>query len=78
MKVNPPTLVLKPLAALMLVTFEKPKKAVPVGTVAGFQLAAALNEVEPGLASQVASCAMEWPLKTRLASRLATAMAVLV
>ena len=33
------------------------KKAVPVGTVAGLQLAAVLKSPEPGLASQVASCA---------------------
>ncbi|OKO84728.1 hypothetical protein AC629_20685 [Bradyrhizobium sp. NAS80.1] len=40
-----------------LVVLDVPKKAVPVGTVAGLQLAAALKSAEPGLASQVASCA---------------------
>src|SRR5258708_32827327 len=33
------------------------KNAVPVGTVAGVQLAAVLKFPEPGLTSQVASCA---------------------
>ena len=36
-----------------------PKKAVPVGTVAGVQLAPVLKSPEPGLASQVASCAWD-------------------
>ena len=41
-----------------LVVLDVPKEAVPVGTVvAGLQLAAVLKSPEPGLASQVASCA---------------------
>src|SRR6516165_9183855 len=39
------------------VVFDGPKNAVPVGTVAGVQLAAVLKFPEPGLTSQVASCA---------------------
>jgi hypothetical protein len=39
------------------VVFDAPKNAVPVGTVAGVQLAAVLKSPELGLASQVASCA---------------------
>ena len=39
------------------VVLERPKLAVAVGTVAGFQLAAVLKSPEPGLASQVAFCA---------------------
>ena len=40
-----------------LVRLDVPKKAVPVGTVAGVQLVAALKLPEPGLDSQVAFCA---------------------
>ena len=39
------------------VVFDAPKIAVPVGTTAGFQLVAVLKVPEPGLSSQVASCA---------------------
>jgi len=39
------------------VVFEKPKKAVPVGTVAGVQLVAVLKSPEPGLVSHEAFCA---------------------
>ena len=39
------------------VALEKPKVAVPIGTAAGFQFAAVLKTPEPGLTSQVASCA---------------------
>ena len=37
--------------------FDAPKIAVLVGTTAGFQLVAVLKVREPGLSSQVASCA---------------------
>ena len=39
------------------VVFDAPKIAVLVGTTAGFQLVAVLKLPEPGLSSQVASCA---------------------
>ena len=39
------------------VVFDAPKIAVLVGTTAGFQLVAVLKVREPGLSSQVASCA---------------------
>ena len=39
------------------VVFDAPKNAVLVGTTAGFQLVAVLKVFEPGLSSQVASCA---------------------
>ena len=39
------------------VVFDAPKIAVLVGTAAGFQLVAVLKLPEPGLSSQVASCA---------------------
>jgi hypothetical protein len=39
------------------VVFDAPKNAVLVGTTAGFQLLAVLKLPEPGLSSQVASCA---------------------
>jgi len=52
---NPPTVVLAENDRL--VTFDAPKDAVPVGTTAGFQLVAVLKVLEPGLSSQVASCA---------------------
>src|SRR5258708_7382081 len=55
LKVQPPIAVLaendRP------VVLERPKDAVPAGTVAGVQLAAVLKLPEPGAASQVASCA---------------------
>ncbi len=46
-----------PFANAIKVVFDGPKNAVPVGTVAGVQLAAVLKFPEPGLTSQVASCA---------------------
>ena len=56
MKVKPPTRVV-PAENDSAVVLDTPKKAVPVGTVAGVQLAAVLKSPEPGLSSQVASCA---------------------
>jgi hypothetical protein len=44
-----------------VVVFDAPKDAVPVGTVAGAQLAAELKIPDPGLRSQVASCARAIP-----------------
>jgi len=41
----------------MKVVFDASKIAVLVGTTAGFQLVAVLKLPEPGLSSQVASCA---------------------
>src|ERR1700729_4190788 len=53
--VKPPSAV--PVADVRLVVADVLKNAVPVGTVAGFQLLEVLKSAEPGLASQVASCA---------------------
>src|ERR1044071_9362442 len=39
------------------VVLDVPKKAVPIGTAAGVQLAAVLKSAEPGFSNQVASCA---------------------
>jgi hypothetical protein len=42
---------------VMVVVFDAPNVAVPVGTVVGAQLAAVFQSPDPGLRSQVASCA---------------------
>jgi hypothetical protein len=42
---------------VMVVVFDAPNVAVPVGTVAGDQLAAVSKSPDPGLWSQVAFCA---------------------
>jgi hypothetical protein len=47
-----------------LVMLDILKKAVPVGTAAAFQLAAVLKSPEPGVESQVASCARADPAAT--------------
>ncbi|ODR93935.1 hypothetical protein AUC70_10025 [Methyloceanibacter stevinii] len=52
LNVHPPIVVEAEM--LMLVVFDVSKKAVPVGTVAGFQLASVLKLFEPGVASHVA------------------------
>lgn len=54
LKVKPPTVI--PVVRRFVVV-DGPKLAVPVGTVPVDQLAAVLRSLEPGLASQVASCA---------------------
>ena len=56
MKVQPP-IVVAGAENDRLVVVDVPKKAVPVGTAAGVQLAAVLKSPLPGAASQVASCA---------------------
>ena len=43
------------------VVLDVPKNAVPVGTIAGFQLVAVLKSPDVGLGSQVASCALAVP-----------------
>ena len=64
MKVQPPTAV-PPIAVaaenVSAVVLDTPKNAVPVGTVAGFQLVAVLKLPDVGLTSQVASCAFTAP-----------------
>src|SRR5262245_43948751 len=62
---NPPTVVLAENDRL--VTFDPPKNAVPVGTVAGVQLAAVLKSELPGAVDQVAS----WPCAGIAASKAA-------
>ena len=42
---------------VMVVVFDAPNVAVPVGTVAGAQLAAVFQSLDPGLKSQLAFCA---------------------
>ena len=41
---------------VMVVVFDPPNVAVPVGTAAGVQFAAVLKSPDPGLRSQVAFC----------------------
>ena len=59
MNVQPPTAV--SAENVSAVVLDVPKNAVPVGTVAGFQLAAVLKSPDAGLSSQVASCALAAP-----------------
>ena len=55
MKVNPPRLVTLPELNVRPVIVDVPKNAVPVGTVAGVQLAAVLKSELTGAIDQVAS-----------------------
>ena len=55
MKVQPP--MVTSVKSKIVLTFEAPKEAVPVGTVAGVQFEAAPKLFEPGLDAHVASCA---------------------
>jgi len=57
LKVNPPRLFTAPVLNVRLVMVDAPKNAVPVGTVAGVQLAAVLKSELPGAVDQVASWA---------------------
>jgi hypothetical protein len=67
LNVQPPIVVVG-LENVRLVVFDVPKKAVPVGTVAGVQLAAVSKSFVPGVASQVASCARAAPGKSAAAA----------
>jgi hypothetical protein len=69
LNVKAPSVVL--VEGLKLVTEDEPKKAVPVGTVAGVQFDAVLKSPEPGLAFQFASCACATEVRTVVANSAA-------
>ena len=72
MKVNPPRLFTAPGLNVRPVMVDAPKTAVPVGTVAGVQLAAVLKSELTGAVDQVAS----WACAGIAASKAAAAAVV--
>src|SRR5262249_40430825 len=72
LKVNPPRLVVLPALNVRPVMVDAPKTAVPVGTVAGVQLAAVLKSELTGAVDQVAS----WARAGMAASNAAAAAVV--